>query len=393
MGRGVARLHAMIATVFTTGATALGAGPLSIEHADTVALPAAATDQHGAVFAITGLSGVTHLSGASFAAVMDNSDKVVFFDLDLAADGRVNAVSNLRGLTLDRSGDHEGIAFASPGEVLISNEANSKIRAFGLDDGLWRRTISVPEIYDARRGNLGLESLAFDAAFVWTANEEALTVDGPRATPTSGTTVRLARIDATTETPLAQYAWVVEPMHGPTIPFGPPGQSGLSDLVALPDGSLLALERSLAFIDPLFQTRIYRVDTGGATDVSPLASLDGEQFTPAGKTLLYAGGHTNLEGLCLGPRLSPTTHALVGVVDDGDAVSTNAVVVFRLGGLNACPFDADGDGEVDMEDLYHLHQHPADLDGDGEAGATDRRCLEAYLRRHEAFDQTVYRDR
>jgi len=366
---------------------------LSIQHAATVALPASAVDQHGSPFTITGVSGVTWLGGDAFAAVMDNSDKVVLFDLALAEDGTVGALTNLRGLTLDRSGDHEGIALAGPGEVLISNEANSRIRAFGLADGLWRRTIPAPEIYDTRRGNLGLESLAFDAAFIWSANEEALSVDGPRASPTGGTVVRLLRLDALMETPIAQYAYEVDAMHGPTIPFGPPGQSGLSDLVALPDGSVLALERSLAFIDPLFQTRIYEVETAGATDVSDLATLDGAVYTPTTKRLLYSGAHNNLEGLCLGPRLTPATHALVGVVDDGDPVSSNAVVVFLLGGLEACAFDADGSGTVDLDDLHFLHRNPADLNGDGATDATDRRCLEAYLRRHEAFDQTSRRPR
>ena len=365
----------------------------SIQHAATIALPASTTDQHGVSFTITGVSGVSWLGGDAFAAVMDNSDKVVLFDLTLAEDGSITALANIHGLTLDRSGDHEGIALASPGEVLISNEANSKIRAFGLADGAWRRTVPVPAIYDTRRGNLGLESLAFDASFIWTANEEALAVDGPRASPTGGTVVRLLRMDAMTESPLTEYAYEVDAMHGPTIPFGSPGQSGLSDLVALPDGSLLALERSLAFIDPLFQTRIYEVETDNATDVSDLSSLDGASYTPASKTLLYSGGHNNLEGLCLGPRLSSTTHALVGVVDDGDPVSFNAIVVFRLGGLGACAFDADGSGSVDIDDLYFLHQHPADLDGDGAANASDLRCLEAYLRRYEAFDQSRHRPR
>ena len=45
-----------------------------------------------------------------------------------------------------------------------------------------------------------------------------------------------------------------------------------------------------------------------------------------------AGGWTgqNLEGLCLGPRLAGGGWALVGVVDNGDALlSTNSVVAFE----------------------------------------------------------------
>lgn len=357
-----------------------------IEHADTVVLPDAANDQHGTAFTITGLSGVTWLGGESYVAVMDNSDKVVFFELALAEDGTAVSLSGVRGLTLSGSGDHEGIAVTDSGTVLISHEGSMRVREFALDDGALLGTWSTPGVYASRRNNLGLESLSFDPVVVWTANEEALTVDGERASPDAGTVVRLLRMRTTNGVPLGQYAYEVEPMHGPRIPFGNPGQSGLSDLVALPDGSLLALERSLALTTPLFLTRIYRVGFIGASDVSGMDGLVDATYEPVAKTLLYSGGHNNLEGLCLGPRLRAGVFALVGVVDDGDPVSTNAVEVFRLTGLRVCASDVDGDGAVDIDDLYRWHTTPTDLNGDGVADEEDRRCLETYLRRYEGLD-------
>ena len=38
----------------------------------------------------------------------------------------------------------------------------------------------------------------------------------------------------------------------------------------------------------------------------------------------------NLEGLCLGPQLANGNRVLLGVVDDGDAVSNNTLVAFEL---------------------------------------------------------------
>ncbi|HZW08766.1 MAG TPA: esterase-like activity of phytase family protein [Phycisphaerales bacterium] len=369
-----------------TIAAAPSAGQLSIEHAATRPLPNSAADQHGGTFTITGLSGVTWLGGNSYAAAMDNSNHLVLFEMSLGTDGTIDSLANIRGLTLSHSGDHEGIALASPDSVFVSDEAASTIREFTLADGSLLRTLTVPAIYSGRRGNLGLESLSFDPAFAWTANEEALTPDGPRATPESGTRVRLLRERTATDFALAQHAYIVEPMHGPIFPFGNPGQSGLADPVALPDGTLLALERSLAFADPFFLTRIYEVGFANASDVSGLDALHGAEFTPTGKTLLYQGGHSNLEGLCLGPRLTASTHALVGIVDDGDPISVNALVVFRLAGLAACPADVNNDAKIDIDDLHDLHQSPKDLDGDGAADSRDCDCLEAYLRRHEAFE-------
>ncbi|QKK09336.1 MAG: hypothetical protein HND58_15005 [Planctomycetota bacterium] len=99
----------------------------TVEHVDSIELPGTAVDQHGVSFAISGLSGVTWLGGGSYAAVMDNSDKLVLFDLALAADGSVVGLDGVRGLTLGGSGDHEGIAATGAGTVLVSHE--------GRDDG------------------------------------------------------------------------------------------------------------------------------------------------------------------------------------------------------------------------------------------------------------------
>jgi hypothetical protein len=115
-------------------------------------------------------------------------------------------------------------------------------------------------------------------------------------------------------------------MHGTPISGS---KAGVCEMIALPDGRLLVMERSLAFsVSGLFLTRIYLVDTNSATDVSGLPGLIGQTYAPAAKTLIYSGGHANLEGLCIGPRLGPGRYALLGVVDDGDPVSRE-----RAGGV------------------------------------------------------------
>jgi hypothetical protein len=136
----------------------------------------------------------------------------------------------------------------------------------------------------------------------------------------------------------------------------------LSDLVALPDGSLLALERSLGLIGgffPEYRTRIYRVTFDGATDVSvsPFdAGLSGQSYIPATKTLLWSG-HVggsfgqNLEGLALGPVLTDGSWSLVGVVDNsggGDALSGNTAVAFTL--TPSLLGDYNFDGQVNAAD-------------------------------------------
>lgn len=315
---------------------------VSITFLDSIELPSTAVDQHGSSFTVTGLSGVTHLGGQRYAAILDNSNKAILFDLALDANGMIAGVGDVRGLTLSIGGDNEGIALSGEGLVLVADENIMVIKEHRLSDGQYVRQLNPPTIYAQRRSNLGLESLSVSNGMVWTANEEALTVDGQRASPTTGTVVRIQRMTLNDEQ-AGQWAYIVDAMHGPLIPFGTQGQSGLSELVALPDGRLLALERSLANAAPPFQSRIYLVDVEGATDITSYIGLIAQSIVVASKSLVYIGNHNNLEGLCLGPALTGGGRALIGVVDDGDPFSTNQLLVFRLDGLDGGSPECTGD--------------------------------------------------
>jgi hypothetical protein len=353
----------IIATVIgSTTATA----QLAVTYTGSVVLPTTTSDQHGDPFTIAGLSGVTYLGDQRYVAVMDNSDKLVFFDLAINSQGEVIGVSNVTGMTLSHAGDHEGIAVSGPGLVMISDESLMRLKEFRLSDGVQLRQLAVPDVFLTRRPNLGLESLSIQSGTAWTANEEALTVDGNRASPTTGTAVRLASLDVATGAVNGQWVYLVEPMHGDVIPGSNPGQSGLSELVVLPNGRMLALERSLALASPFFLTRIYSIDLSGATEVSEYTQGLSQSVIPVVKTHLYTGGHNNLEGLCLGPELSGGGLALVGIVDDGDPFSLNEIVTFRLEGIGdgggSCLGDiadsngvlGNSDGVVNFGDLLAL---------------------------------------
>jgi hypothetical protein len=170
--------------------------------------------------------------------------------------------------------------------------------------------------FDAARLNRSLESLAWEAATgaLWTANEGALEPDGPLATFAAGTTVRLQRFDAD-GLPDGQWAYAAEPIPGG--PFQGNETNGVVDLLPLPSGELLVLERSLSSL--FFDVRLYEVDFAGATDTSALASLASESFVPVAKTLRWSSGQllSNFEGLALGPPLQAHDWSLLLVSDDG----------------------------------------------------------------------------
>ncbi len=332
--------------VLTIGlpSTATAAEPYTLDYRGKVHLTAdSTTDQNGAPFKITGLSGVTYLGGNRFVAVMDNSNHLVLLDVTFKDDGSIATHNITGGQTVPTSRDYEGIAYtnAARNSVFLSNEATPPPPAlyeYSLDKkATLLQTVKMPPVFTYQVDNRGLESLTrrADGQVMWTANEEALTVDGTTSSKTGGTVVRLQRftIDGNTVTPAQEFAYQVEPIHGALA--GEPVASGLSDMVVLPDGTLLTLERSAVAGLPPFKTRIYQVDFTGATDVSQgelTSGLAGKTYTPVHKTQLYSSSAIgeNLEGLCLGPKLSDGHWVLLGVVDNGDPLSKNTLVAFEL---------------------------------------------------------------
>ncbi len=348
---------ALWALVGLVACSCASAGPLEIVHRGFVNLPATTTDQNHQSFTIAGLSGISMVPGAGghpeFLAVMDNSNKLIRLRLMFAADGSLTGTELLGGISLAQAHDNEGVfaSDAARNTVFLSDEDTPAIREYSLADGSLLRTLTTPAVFAARRANFGFESLTgswLDSSpgsirgTLWTANEEALTVDGSLSTASAGSVVRLLRYSVVdqTATPGPQYAYVTEPMHGAAISGS---RSGLSEMVQLPDGRVLTLERSFAFsAQGFFRTRIFAIDFTGATDVSSLPGLIGQSYTPISaangrKTLLWSGDLTNVEGLALGPRLASGNWSLVGIVDDGDPISVNRLVAFELKGVGNVP--------------------------------------------------------
>jgi 3-phytase len=331
----------VVVTLGGSGAVrpASAAGTYSVTLRSTQSLPTTTVDQNQQSFAVRGLSGITYLGGTSYAAVMDNSNKIVLLNVELGADGSLVTSQFTGGRTLVESRDFEGIAYtgADRDSVYLSEEGTPGIHEYRLSDGVRLNSPAVPGVFQHIVANQGFESITInsDSASLWTANEQALTVDGPLATQQSGTMVRLLRYqaDGNDYQPTAQFAYEVEPIHGAVFNGA---RSGLVDLVALPDGSLLSLERSAAFSDQgLFKNSIWSIDLDGATDISPLATgLSGQSYSPVSKTELWSGpvigAGMNMEGLALGPSLGAGRWALIGIVDDGDPLSSNTLVSFEL---------------------------------------------------------------
>jgi len=341
-------LRLLLAAVLTVALVPRGAAALSI--VDPGQGPVALVD--AATTGPSELSGVTWVPGTSeWLAVPDG--QALLHRLSVPIDpvtGEITSATTLGaqplvqadGTPFPGARDFEGVALGPGGaSVFVSDEVGPRLREFSLATGRAIAEIGPASdpalaIFANQRANLGWESLtrAPDTGVSWTANEEALSVDGPTGAGATGTRVRLQAFGPDLE-PLAQWGYTVS---GDIVP-GTVGNTngGVSDLVALPGGQLLVLERSAGLVsypDVDLRNRIYVVDFAGATDVTGLAALIAGAYTPVAKTLLWEGffPDDNFEGIALGPVLANGDRGLLLVSDDGAGLQ-QSVLALRLTGI------------------------------------------------------------
>jgi len=299
----------------------------------------------------TELSGLAWLSGTTYYAVSDDTNQRKVHELNISvnpANGRITGASLVGTSTLATGYDLEGIAYCRPrGIWFVSDEGQNPnggyIRAHTLPDGNLLGLVAIPSPMQNDRSNYSLESCAWGAGALWTANEEALAQESALSTASSGSLIRLQRFDHLFNA-AGQWAYQTD-SFGFDSSLTTAERSGVSDVLALPDGNLLVLERTLgiAFI-PSYRNRIYLVNFGGATDVSGINDLDGASYAPVTKTLLWEKNMgsistRNFEGIALGPALpsiSSTSYSVLLVADNSGGTQQHLYALV-LNGLVAPP--------------------------------------------------------
>ena len=287
--------------------------------------------------AATELSGIAYAEGNTYYAVGDNgAPKIWQVEAGLRPrNGRITSAVVAGGIDAPSMGsDSEGIALSPERtSAWVSDEVASTINQFSLTTGLISGSVAVPSIYRPAnvQGNFGLESLSYGAGKLWTGNEEALTPDGPLSTTSAGSWVRLQSFSGPDLTPESQYAYRTDPIAAMS-PFTSAERSGLVDVLALPDGGVLTLERELGGFLPIYRTRVYLLGFTGATDVTDVPSLSAGGFTATTKKLLWQGWFTstNFEGITLGPALNGGAYPLLLVSDDGQGQLGQLQTLFSL---------------------------------------------------------------
>jgi hypothetical protein len=282
--------------------------------------------------------------------------------IELAPDRRI-PLTDAGGTPLARwSMDPEGFAFLPQGTLLIASEGFSagipyagvkptNPALYEIDPGgRLLRAIAVPAkvlgLADSPVGtheNSGLESLTVSPSGkrVYLAAEGSLRQDGPPPDLRNGSRIRIFECAISTGSVASRHEYLYE-IQCPPTPSGfrnPRGGRGLTELLALGERELLALERSFVRESGIDQStrrseqrvEVYHVDLSSASDVSHAESLrqmEENSCRLAKKTLLLDlrdiipqldaefPSLDNFEGMCLGPRLADGSRTVILVSDN-----------------------------------------------------------------------------
>jgi hypothetical protein len=299
---------------------------------------------------VGGLSDLVRVQGDTWRAIVDNQEDTPARVFELRFGVTENGAAPLAGdspYDVPRSAlrlaglngktfDGEGLALTPRGTLLVSSETEPSIREVSAA-GETLRSLPVPDLFlskkVASRGvriNAGFEALDLSGQTLWTGNETALAQDAPDEARFATHPIRLLRYDSRFDsyTPAAQYVYVLDPIERRGSGFH---VRGLVDLVILPEGGLLALERE--FVEGVgMEVQLFHVAIDGATEVSGMESLAGQSYTPVRKTLLHTFANPdNLEGIAFGPDLPDGDRTLVLVSDDNfQPFQQTQIVALRL---------------------------------------------------------------
>lgn len=321
------------------------------------------------------MSGLTYAGGSDYYTIAEarnatgNVESWCLYKMTIKTSADGKTIEDVKvendGVQLGDCTDLEAVAYdPASGNVWAADETKKTIGEYDPETGKALRQVEFPAFLKNNVSGYWFEGLTIsgDGLTMWAANEEALVCDDTRSSYAKGTTVRLVKFTRASVvdnwTCVAMYPYKTAHWQN-EYSYGTAGRHGVSELVALPDGSLLVLERELSATRDgtdiwaglsvnlyLFVYRITPEAFAAATNVKDIESLkQTTAWVPVDKQSLWSNsgksvGWANYEGCCLGPRISDSQCSLIALSDAGDSSMLDAKIKpFVLGGLNVRTLD------------------------------------------------------
>lgn len=213
------------------------------------------------------------------------------------------------------SADQEAIAYFPPANtVFVAAESNQRILEYTLDGKPTGRELNIPEKFscDSIYGNYGFESLSYNAQThrFWTVTEHTLKADGEKSLPSNRIPCKLRLLEFDDElNPVGEYWYETDV---PKARKNPAQYAfGVSELLALDDGSVLVLEREFhvarKYLGSWVRCKIYRFHPQEGTKT--LVTRFTTRLNALRRNL------ANYEGMCLGPKSAHGRQSLFLISD------------------------------------------------------------------------------
>ena len=301
-------------------------------------------------------SGISMIDESHYAVVSDKSAGDGFFIFEIKLDKKSGKILSASNSSADGTGvsffsaggnvnrDAEGIVYVpSLKTVFISGEADKAVYEYDMKGARTGRSFNIPTVFSGASSNSGFESLAYNANThrFWTTTESTIPSDGAQATATNGVqnVLRFQSFDENLQ-PVAQYVYKMDAPSAAALETenkaaaNMPYAMGVSELLALDDGSMIVLEREFYIPSGIMGARVVcKLYLVNPADCKPIAAADISQFSAAipanapvlSKRLLYQFttaikslidfNIANYEGMCLGPVLSNGNQTVILISD------------------------------------------------------------------------------
>lgn len=287
-------------------------------------------------------SGITWIGDNRYALVSDKQEKNGWYEVTIDFDtskGDIKAMQliafHASNATSESSRDAEGIIYnPSSKTVFISAESDQQVLELDMDGNATGRKLTIPAQVSTDKifGNYGFESLAYDTLThtYWTTTEQSLLMDSNGSASGYGNNNssrhRLLAFDEDLHLK-AQWPYISDV---PSVSSNPKLYAfGIPELTAMPDGSLLVLEREFYvaeyYIGSYVTNKLYHVRPefiAQSTFDVPLTEIASSAFLPKTKIaewktqlLSLKEDIANYEGMCLAPPLPDGRIPLVVVSD------------------------------------------------------------------------------
>ena len=181
------------------------------------------------------------------------------------------------------------------------------------------------QIESGPRRNGGFEGLTFADNYktLFVNVEEPIYDDGSRAglNDSSGI-IRILKFDMATKKPVAQYAYVIDPVAHAPVPSNAFEINGIPDILYVGDNKMLVIERSFSTGRMACTIKVFLADISSAENIADMPSLKNKKGIKfISKKLLLNMDDLgiyidNIEGVTFGPSLQNGKKSLLFVADN-----------------------------------------------------------------------------